>query len=84
MKAQQIINGFIRANRMMVLAVVCGAFGAVANVVVFFTAAFLFAGVRGDDWVRWYFGTYNGIYFLLVTACFGALIFPFVKKMKTS
>jgi hypothetical protein len=60
---------------------VCGAIGAVANVILFFLAAFLFAGTNGDSWVRWYFGS-EGIYFVAVTVLLALLAFPFVKRFR--
>ncbi len=60
---------------------VCGAIGATANVILFFLAAFLFAGAEGDSWVRWYFGN-NGVYFVAVTVLLGSLAFPFVKQLR--
>ncbi|MGO9443989.1 MAG: hypothetical protein ACLPXB_04335 [Thiobacillaceae bacterium] len=39
--------------RWFVVICVSGAIGAVTNVVLFFLAAFLFAGAEGDSWVRW-------------------------------
>ena len=60
---------------------VCGAIGAVANVILFFLAAFLFAGAEGDSWVRWYFGSEGG-YFVAVTVLLAGLAFPFVKRFR--
>jgi len=60
---------------------VCGAIGAVANVIFFFLAAFLLAGANGDSWVRWYFGR-NGVYFFVVTALLASVAFPFVKRLR--
>ena len=60
---------------------VSGAIGAVANVVLFFLLAFLFAGAEGDSWVRWYFGSEGG-YFVAVTVLLALLAFPFVKRFR--
>jgi len=60
---------------------VCGAIGAVANVILFFLVAFLFAGTEGDSWVRWYFGS-EGIYFVAVTVLLALMAFPFVKRFR--
>lgn len=60
---------------------VCGAIGAVANVILFFLAAFLFAGAEGDSWVRWYFGN-EGVYFVSVTVLLALAAFPFAKKFR--
>ena len=57
----------------------CGAIGAVANVILFFLAAFLFAGAEGDSWVRWYFGN-DGVYFMVVTVLLASAAFSFVKQ----
>ena len=54
--------------------------GAVANIVLFFVAAFLFAGPEGGSWVRSYFG--NGVLFLLVTIMLAAVAFPLVKRLR--
>jgi len=60
---------------------VCGAIGAVANVILFFLAAFLFAGAEGDSWVRWYFGN-QGLFFVSVTVLLSLAAFPFVKQFR--
>ena len=60
---------------------VSGTIGAVANVVLFFLVAFLFAGAEGDSWVRWYFGN-EGIYFVSVTVLLALAAFPFAKKFR--
>jgi hypothetical protein len=60
---------------------VSGAIGAVANVVLFFLAAFMFAGAEGDSWVRWYFGN-EGLYFVSVTVLLALAAFPFAKKFR--
>ena len=54
--------------------------GAVTNLVLFFTIAFLFAGAEGDQWVRSYFGG-NGGYFMTVTTIIGIIVFPFIRKL---
>ena len=54
--------------------------GAVTNLVLFFTIAFLFAGAEGDQWVRFYFGG-NGGYFMTVTTIIGIIVFPFIRKL---
>lgn len=60
---------------------VCGAIGAVANVILFFLAAFLFAGAEGDSWVRWYFGN-QSLLFVSVTVLLSLAAFPFVKQFR--
>lgn len=60
---------------------VCGAIGAVANVILFFLAAFLFAGAEGDSWVRWYFGNQD-LFFVSVTVLLSLAAFPFVKQFR--
>ena len=61
--------------------VVSLAAGAVANIILFFGVAFLLAGENGDVWVGWYFGSRDGLYFLLVTVLLAVPIVPFVKKL---
>ena len=60
---------------------ICGAIGAVANVILFFLAAFLFAGAEGDTWIRWYFGN-QGLFFVSVTVLLSLAAFPFVKQFR--
>ena len=67
--------------RWFIVICVSGTVGAVANVVVFFLLAFLFAGSAGDKWVRWYFGG-EGHYFFAATFVFAMIAFPFVKKLR--
>ena len=73
---QKPITSFVR---WFMVICVSGAIGAVANVVLFFLAAFMFAGAEGDSWVRWYFGN-EGVYFVLVTVLLALAAFPFAKK----
>lgn len=73
-------NFFIKAYRWLMIICVSGVVGAVLNVVLFFLVAFLFAGADGDSWVRWYFG--NVVVFLIVTALFSLVAFPFVKRFR--
>ncbi len=54
--------------------------GAVTNLVLFFTIAFLFAGADGDQWVRSYFGG-NGEYFMTVTVIISIIALPFIRKL---
>ena len=61
---------------------VSGAIGVVANVVLFFLAAFLFAGAEGGAWVRWYFGK-GGVYFVSATVLLALAAFPFAKKFRS-
>ena len=56
--------------------------GAITNLVGFFFIAFLFAGADGDVWVRTYFGTANGAYFMVVTLIIAVIVFPLTIKMK--
>jgi len=67
--------------RWFMLICVCGAVGAMANVILFFLAVFLFAGAEGDSWVRWYFGN-DGVYFVVITIFLASLAFPFVKQFR--
>jgi hypothetical protein len=55
--------------------------GVVANVVIFFGLAFLFAGARGDSWVRWYFGTADGLLFVFVSVLIALPTVSFTRKM---
>ena len=56
------------------------AVGMVMNVVLFFTASFLFAGANGDVWLRTYFGS-GGTYFLAVTVLLACCCYPFARKL---
>jgi len=69
--------------RWLMVVTVCGAVGAVANLVLFFLAAFLFADTEGDAWVRWYFDG-DGLRFVAVTVGLAAAAFPFVKRLRLS
>ena len=71
----------IDAYRWFMVICVSGAAGAVANIVLFFLTAFLFAGAEGDSWVRWYFGG-NGLFFLSTTFVLSLVAFPFVKRLR--
>ena len=51
------------------------------NLVLFFLAAFLFAGPEGGEWVRVYFGG-DGEWFLGVTAILAVCYFPLVKDLR--
>lgn len=75
-------KAFLEAYRWSMVVCVSGAVGAVANIVLFFLAAFLFAGSEGDSWERWYFGGNGGI-FLSVTLVLSLVAFPFVKRLRT-
>ena len=75
-------KAYITVYRWFMVACVSGAVGAVANIVLFFLAAFLFAGAEGDSWVRWYFGS-NGVIFLSTTLLLSLAAFPFVKRFRT-
>lgn len=61
--------------------VVSLAAGAVANFILFFGTAFLFAGANGDTWVRWYFETGDGKLFLGVTFLLALPAIPYARKM---
>ena len=54
--------------------------GAVTNIVLFFGAAFLFAGADGDEWVRSYFGG-DGGYFMIGTIFIAICVLPFLRKL---
>jgi hypothetical protein len=54
--------------------------GAVTNIVLFFTVAFLFAGADGGQWVRSYFGG-DGEYFMAGTSIIAIVVFPFIIKL---
>jgi len=55
--------------------------GAVLNIILLFGSAFLFAGADGDVWVRWYFGTNDGIYFIIGTILLSLLVIPLARKL---
>ena len=55
---------------------------AVTNIILFFGAAFLFAGANGDMWVKWYFGSKDGLYFVLVSMLLAVPVVPYAKKLK--
>ena len=73
---------FLEAFRWSMVICVSFAVGAVANIVLFFLAAFLFAGSEGNSWERWYFDGNGGI-FLTVTLILSLVAFPFVKRLRT-
>jgi len=72
---------FSEVYRWFMVVCISGVVGAVASIVLFFLAAFLFAGAEGDSWVRWYFGG-NGIFFLSATLALSIIAFPFVKHFR--
>ena len=74
-------RSFANAYRWLTVVCVSGAAGAIASIVLFFMAAFLFAGAEGDSWVRWYFGG-NGVAFLSATLISSLVVFPFVKRLR--
>ena len=55
--------------------------GVVANIVLFFSAAFLFAGAAGDRWIWWYFEAGNGSLFLAATLLLAVPTIPFTRKL---
>ncbi len=57
--------------------------GLVTNLVLFFLAAFLFAGPEGGEWVKAYFGG-GGEWFLGGTAILAACYFPLVRKLRVT
>ena len=65
------------------LATVCGAVGALVNFVVLVVPFLLLDGPRSQEWLRSY-GSAQGAYFVGVTIVFGALVFPFARKLRTS
>lgn len=65
------------------LATVCGAVGALVNFIVFVVPFLLVDGPRSQEWLRVY-GSAQGAYFVGVTIFFGALVFPFAKRLRTS
>ena len=69
----------IKAYRAFMLVIVCAAIGAVTSLIVFILAALVFAGPRGDAWVRCFFGG-NGFWYFLSTAFLAAVVFPVVKR----
>jgi len=62
---------------------VCAAVGAMINFLVFVAPFLLINGPRSQDWLRAY-GSGQGVYFVCVTGLLGMLVFPFVKKLRTS
>lgn len=72
------LSSFVRS-----FMVICvhGAMATVANMILFFLAAFLFAGAEGDWWVCWYFGN-QGLYFGSVTALLSLAAFPFLRQFR--
>jgi hypothetical protein len=62
--------------------VVSVAMGAIANLILLFAVAFLFAGENGNEWVKWYFGYKGGLYFILGTVLLTFLFFPLARRFK--
>ena len=67
--------------RTLVVATVCLGLGMIGSLVVFFAAAFVFAGDSGDAWVRWFFGA-NGYRFFLTTVILALVALPIVRRAK--
>ena len=70
-----------KAIKWFYVIVVSLAAGAVTNIILFFGAAFLFAGANCDMWVKWYFGSKDGLYFFLVSVLLAVLVVPYAKKL---
>jgi hypothetical protein len=62
--------------------IICAAMGAVVNIILLFVVALLFAGANGNEWVKWYLGYKNGLFFMLGTALLAFLFFPLVRRLK--
>ncbi len=60
----------------------CGAVGMLLNAAGFFLIAKVFAGSDEKEWWQAY-GSNNGIYFVLVTAILGLLVFPLLRRLPT-
>jgi hypothetical protein len=43
--------------------------------------ASLAAGANGDMWVKWYFGSKDGLHFFLVTLLLAVPVVPYAKKL---
>ena len=72
-----------KAWRALALMAVCGAAAALINFLVFFLILSLFAGEHRDEWSRAY-ASNNGLYFGAVTVLLGLLLFPLLRKLRTS
>ena len=59
---------------------VAGTIGVVANLIVFFALAFVFAA-EPSDWVEWYLGG-DGWRFLAVTIAIASAMFPRLRGLK--
>jgi hypothetical protein len=70
-----------KAVKWFYVIVVSLAAGTVVNIVLFFGAAFLFAGANGDTWLRWYFESKDGLYFVLVSMLLALPVVPYAKKL---
>lgn len=62
--------------------IVSAAMGAVTNLVLLFIVVFLFSGVHGNEWVKWYLGYQDGLIFMLGTALLAIFFFQFVRNFK--
>ena len=71
---------FFKIAHAFYAAIVAMAAGAVINIILLFTLAFLFAGSHGDKWVRFYFGN-DGVYFLSGVFLVACCIYPFTRKL---
>ena len=72
----------VKLYRYFVIACVCTAFGAVANLLLILLVAFIFAGAEGNTWIRWYFEAGNGLLFFIMSIIIGSFVFPYAKKLK--
>lgn len=72
----------LKLNRWIRIVAVCGAIGVVTNLLVFLLVTFLFAGPNGDIWVKWYFESHDGGYFLFATVLLALLPAPWVRRLK--
>jgi hypothetical protein len=77
------INLFEKLYRAFLLMTVCGAVGALINFLIFVAPFLVLGGLRSEEWLHDY-GSHNGTYFVCVTVLLGVLVFPFVRKLRTS
>ena len=53
----------------------------VINIVLFFSLSFLLAPAGAGEWIDFYFGSQDGLYFVGVTILLSLPIIPFTKNM---
>lgn len=80
---EKLLRALALLIRALVVMSACAAVGALLNFLVLIAPFLVFGGPRSQEWLRFY-GGHNGTYFVWVTAALGILVFPVVRKIRTS